>query len=259
MEHRDEYPVTGLILAYAVAAVAAVRGLWSPCGLSMVTALNPMSERARGHRYGATVTWYVVGALGGGAVLGLGCAVCALAVAHLHLRAATVAAVVLLAALAAWVSDSDLVGWSLPLHPRQVNEEWITRYRRWIYAAGFGAQIGTGFATYIMSAVVYLAAALAVMTGAPGGAFAVCVTFGLVRGLGILCGVSADGPERLRAVHRRLDRHAGASLLACLLAEVVVVGASAWTLVGGALAVPVVAVLVSGTLAPSRWRAVLAR
>src|SRR6185437_1196753 len=151
------------VLAFAVAVVAAIRGLWSPCGLSMVSALNPMSERARSHRYGATVSWYVVGAVGGGALLGLGCALGAFAVGQVDLRAAVVAVLVLLAAVVAWASDSEPIGWSLPLHPRQVNEQWITRYRRWIYAAGFGAQIGTGFATYIMSASVYLMAALAAL------------------------------------------------------------------------------------------------
>ena len=37
-----------LAVALAVAVVAAVRGMWSPCGLSMLSSLNPVSEaRAR--------------------------------------------------------------------------------------------------------------------------------------------------------------------------------------------------------------------
>jgi len=39
--------------------VAAARGLWSPCGMSMLSSLNPVSERARGHRFWATACWYV--------------------------------------------------------------------------------------------------------------------------------------------------------------------------------------------------------
>lgn len=241
-------------LALAVAAVAAVRGLWSPCGLSMVSALNPVSERARGHRYAGTAAWYVAGAVVGGAVLGLGSAVGALAVRALHLHTVVVAVLVLLAAAVAWLSDSDLVGWTLPIHPRQVNEEWITRYRRWIYAAGFGVQIGSGFTTYIMSASVYLTAALAVLTGSPAGALAVGVTFGLVRGVGILGSATATSPERLRELHRRLDRHARTSLTACLVIEVATAGVAGWALAGPALAVPVALALAVLSPAPVRPR-----
>ena len=131
-----------LVLAFTVAAVAAVRGLWSPCGLSMVSALNPMSERARGHRYPLTALWYVAGAVAGGAVLGAGCALGASAVGRLPLTADGTALLVLGCAVIAFVSDVPALSWHLPGHPRQVNEQWIGRYRRWIYAAGFGAQIG---------------------------------------------------------------------------------------------------------------------
>ncbi len=53
-------------------AAAAARGTWSPCGLSMVSAINPFSEVSRGHRYVVTVLWFVAGAVVGGALLGLG-------------------------------------------------------------------------------------------------------------------------------------------------------------------------------------------
>lgn len=221
-----------LVLAFAVAVVAAVRGLWSPCGLSMVSALNPMSERARGHRYPVTALWYVAGALAGGAVLGAGCALGAFAVARLSLAATVTALLVLGCALVAFVSDAPAVPWQLPEHPRQVNEQWLGRYRRWIYAAGFGAQIGTGFATYIMTAAVYLTAALAVLTGRPGAAFAVGLGFGLVRGLGVLACAGVRTPDALRALHRRLDRWGGRALTGCLVAEAGVVAAATWR-VGG--------------------------
>ena len=50
---------------------AAVRSTWSPCGLSMLSTITPFGERGRGHAYRATATWFVVGAAGGGATLGL--------------------------------------------------------------------------------------------------------------------------------------------------------------------------------------------
>jgi len=47
--------LTVLIVApVAVALAAAVRSTWSPCGLSMLSTVTPVAERARGHRYGAT-------------------------------------------------------------------------------------------------------------------------------------------------------------------------------------------------------------
>jgi hypothetical protein len=36
--------MTLLIVALATAAGAAMRGMWSPCGLSMLSSLNPVSE-----------------------------------------------------------------------------------------------------------------------------------------------------------------------------------------------------------------------
>jgi len=221
-----------LSLAFAVSVVAAVRGLWSPCGLSMVSALNPMSERARGHRYALTALWYVAGAVVGAAVLGAGCALGAFAVGRFTLTGTGTALLVLGCALLAFVSDLPLVSWHLPEHPRQVNEQWIGRYRRWVYAAGFGVQIGAGFATYIMTAAVYLTAALAVLSGRPAAAFAVGLGFGLVRGLGVLACAPVRTPDALRALHHRLDRWAARSLGGCLVAEAGVVTAAAWLLVG---------------------------
>ena len=58
------------VIAATVAVVAATRSLWSPCGLSMLSTLNPVSERGRGHRYPLTAAWFLVGALTGGALLG---------------------------------------------------------------------------------------------------------------------------------------------------------------------------------------------
>jgi MFS family permease len=240
-------------LAAATAVVAGLRGLWSPCGLSMVSALNPMAERGRGHRYGVTVAWYVAGAVAGGALLGGACAGLAAGVAAVGTPAPVRVAVAVAAALLAAASDSRAVPWRLPTHPRQVNERWIGRYRRWIYAAGFGVQIGTGFATYVMSATVYLAAALAALTGRPGPALLVGVGFGLVRGLGILAGAPAGRPDRLAAAHRRLDAWAGRSLAACAGASALVAAVAAAALGGPLAGAGVVAAAAGGPAAVRGW------
>lgn len=136
-------PVVGATVL-VLAAVAAARGTWSPCGLSMISAINPFSERSRGHRYWVTVLWFSVGAVAGGALLGGIGALGALAVHAAGLPTALMCAVAAACCLLAAAGDTDALPVRLPLIPRQVNERWLAGYRRWFYAAGFGAQIGFG-------------------------------------------------------------------------------------------------------------------
>lgn len=225
-----------VVLLFTLAAVAAVRGMWSPCGLSMLSTLNPVSERARGHRFWVTACWYVVGAVVGGVLLGLGCALLALGFAGFDAPSSVAWTAALSGALVAVLSDARIGGWTLPLHPRQVDERWVDRYRRWLYASGYGVQIGTGFATYIMTAGVYLVALLAALTGSPLQAFAGGIAFGLVRGLGILATARARTPESLLAVIRRIDAWAGPSALLAAGACAVVGVIAAWQLSGVVLA-----------------------
>jgi MFS family permease len=241
------------VLALVVACVAAVRGAWSPCGLSVLSSLNPVSERARGHRFRVTAAWYVAGAAVGGALLGAACAVPAAVVGRLGLPGPFTWATALAGAVVAVVSDSRVLGWSLPDHPRQLDERWLVTYRRWIYAGGFGVQIGTGFATYIMTAAVYLTALLAVLTGSPTTALAVGLLFGTVRGLTVLVAAPATTPGRLRALLARVDRFDATSLLVAMVAcaAVAVVAAG---LLGGAVAAGATAAGL-GSLLGARGRA----
>jgi hypothetical protein len=221
-----------LVLLLVVAAVAAVRGLWSPCGLSMLSALNPVAERARGHRFGSTACWYIAGSVAGGALLGAGCAAGAFAVERLGPSDSVVWTAVLVGGSVAALSDARIGGWSLPVHPRQVNVRWLTAYRRWIYAGGFGVQIGTGFATYIMTAAVYLTALVAVLSGAPVVALVGGVMFGLVRGMCIAVAAPARDPDRLAALLTRVESLAGASAIAAGFTCAGVAVVAGW-LVGG--------------------------
>jgi multisubunit Na+/H+ antiporter MnhB subunit len=233
-------------LLLLTAVVAAARGLWSPCGLSMLSSLNPVSEAGRGHRFPVTAAWYVAGAAIGGAVLGAACAGGAALVGRADPAATTVWTAALIAAVVAVVSDSRVAGWSLPEHPRQVDERWLRTYRRWIYAGGYGVQIGTGFATYIMTAAVYLVAGLAALTGDPGQALAAGVVFGAVRGLAIVVAGRARSAEALRDLLARVDAWAAASLALACAVEVSVAAVAAWSLAGPA---PALAVTLAGAAA----------
>jgi hypothetical protein len=205
-----------------VAVAAAGRSTWSPCGLSMLSTITPFSERSRGHRYPVTAAWFVLGATLGGLTLGAATAVLALAVSGLGLGdhpGAVAGAGAAAALVAAWI-DGGVFGEVLPLIRRQVDDRWLGRYRAWVYAGGFGWQVGVGIATYLMTAGVVLAAVLGALTASVGGALAICGVFGLARGLTVLLTAAASDPTRLRALHARLDRVGPSVRLAVIGVEV---------------------------------------
>ena len=194
------------VTAAVVALGAATRGVWSPCGLSMLTSINPVSERGRNHRFGVTAAWFIVGGVLGGATLGLGSVILALVVRStgigLEARLMTGAALAVLAVLL----DLGLVGVTMPVIRRQVNERWLDEFRGWFSGVGFGWQIGVGVATYVMTAAVGLLVVLGALTAQPIIAMAICVLFGLVRGSWVLLTARVRTPDALRSLLSRLDR-----------------------------------------------------
>ena len=55
----------------------------------------------------------------------------------------------------------------VPSMRRQVDEDWLSRYRRWVYATGFGWQLGTGVTTIVTSRVTYALLVLLWLVGLP--------------------------------------------------------------------------------------------
>ncbi|MDQ1738843.1 MAG: hypothetical protein QOE53_495 [Pseudonocardiales bacterium] len=226
--------MTGALAAGAllIAAVSGARGTWSPCGLSMISAINPLSERSRGNRYWLTAGWFVFGSVLGGVALGAAGGLLAVLLRPLADHRAVGSWIGVLACLVVLAADRRLAGFQLPLHPRQVNELWLTRYRRWLYAAGFGVQIGVGFATYIMTAATYLVVVLAALTGSPALALATGTVFGLARGLAVLLSARCRTGAALRQLHLRLSTLEPASLRAVILIEALVAGGLAYAAAG---------------------------
>jgi hypothetical protein len=192
-----------VVATIAVTLAAAVRSTWSPCGLSMLASITPLSEVGRGHRFRTTALWYVAGSLIGGATLGLCIAALTGAVDALPLGQRAGILIALAASAVAVLSDTRLGGFHLPVHHRQVNERWLDRFRPWVYGAGFGWQIGSGLTTYIMTSAVYLMIVLSALTGHPWFGVVVGVLFGLVRGLSVCLGRHITSSEALTAFHRR--------------------------------------------------------
>ncbi|HWE55615.1 MAG TPA: hypothetical protein VG435_08880 [Acidimicrobiales bacterium] len=187
-------------LAALVAVGAAARSTWSPCGLSMLSSITPFSERSRGHRYWATAGWFLAGSVVGGLTLGALGAVLALVVGHSMLVAAAVCVAV------AGLVDAGALGPVLPLIRRQVNDRWLSTYRPWVYASGFGWQIGSGLATYLMTAGVVVVPLLGALSGRWPAALLLGGLFGLARGSTVFLTAGASSPDRLRSIHARLDR-----------------------------------------------------
>lgn len=229
----------------SLAALAALRSTWSPCGLSMLSTLTPLAEAGRGRHWRTTAGWFVTGAAVGGTALGLVGALAAGAVRALSLTEAETAALAVGAALLAAGFDAGLLSPRLPHHRRQVNELWLDQFRGWVYGAGFGIQIGAGLATYIMTAGVYLVVVLGALGASPLAALAAGTWFGTLRGLAVLAAAPVRSTDRLVALHAAMDRWAepvrrivlgGHVIAAAVLAAWTERPVVAWLAIAGAVA-----------------------
>jgi hypothetical protein len=196
---------TVLFLGVVVACAAAVRSTWSPCGQSMLSQLTPVGEASRGYRYRTTATWFVLGALVGGATLGALMAGLAAGVSAIGASSTALLAVAAGVAALGAVVDSGVLGFGPPFFKRQVNEYWLAKYRAWVYGSGFGWQIGAGVTTYIMTAAVFVTIGFGALTAGPLRALVLGVCFGLVRGLAVLLTARTRTTDQLFALHRRFD------------------------------------------------------
>ncbi len=133
-----------LALGVVVALAAALRGTWSPCGQSMLSQITPIGEASRGNRYRTTARWYLAGSVLGGLTLGAVMALLAGVVHALELSTTAALAMAAGAALLGAIVDSGVLGFAPPFFLRQVNEDWLGKYRAWFYGSGFGWQVGCG-------------------------------------------------------------------------------------------------------------------
>jgi MFS family permease len=192
------------VLAFVVAGSAAVYSTWSPCGLSMLSQLTPVAERARGNRFRVSSAWFMLGALTGGATLGAGVAGLTAVVRAIEFPSEVAAAAAALVALSAAALDARVLPWAPPFFRRQVNEDWLTSYRSWVYGLGFGWQIGAGITTYVMTSAVFVLIALGALSASPWIAFAAAMTFAIVRGLAVFASAFCSTYEELLSFHRRM-------------------------------------------------------
>jgi sulfite exporter TauE/SafE len=168
----------------------------------MLGSITWLGESGRNARWWVTVTWFGVGAVGAGALVGwlMGWFGAALSGAAGPREAAAALALLAVAGIAA---DLRLGGLRLPTVRRQVDDRWLNRYRGWVYGVGFGFQLGLGVVTVVTTSAVYLALAAAVLSGSPAAGAMIGAVFGAVRWLSVLPG----GRVRRSADLVRMDGH----------------------------------------------------
>jgi sulfite exporter TauE/SafE len=185
----------------------------------MLGSITPLGERSRGRRWGATVTAFAIGAVGAGAALGgvLGAA------GSLVPASRTVRLEALAVVLVAAVLVDVLPGVRAPGPRRQVNEEWLGRYRGWVIGVGFGVQLGLGVTTIVSTAAVYATGAAALLAGsAPAGAL-VGGAFGAARAATLVPSGRVREPRALAVLDRRLEAWERPARVAAIAAQAALV------------------------------------
>ena len=201
----------------------------------MLASINPLGERSRNRRWWVTYAWFVAGSVGAGALLGalLG-AIGAGLFALVDPSTTAIAVVAVVLGLVALAFELHVGGLPLPTVRRQVDEDWIPRYRAWVYAGGFGFQLGLGVVTVVTSVTVYLTWAFALLTGSVWGGLLIGVVFGIGRALPVLLVARADTPGRLRTALQRFSRGAPAARRVATLATALVPVVALALALGGA-------------------------
>lgn len=164
----------------------------------MLTSINPLGERARRQSFAVTAVSYHLGSVAGAILVAV--------TLMLAGRAVPPVPAWLLGSLAIVAAVIEWRRWKVPSVSRQVDENWLPRFRGWVYGLGFGFQLGLGVVTIITSASMYLY--LLGLLALPGWTEAIVVglVFGLARALGLVLVSRAADPGTLRTVMRDLHQ-----------------------------------------------------
>ena len=214
--------------ALVIALAAAVRSTWSPCGWSMLSQITPVAEAGRQQRFARTAAWFILGSVLGGLTLGVAIALGAAAVSVAGLGSHAALVLVVAFAVVSAAVDARVLGFAPPFLRRQVNEDWLSNYRSWVYGGGFGWQIGAGVTTYVMTEAVPLMIVLGVISARPWAGLLIGGVFGLVRGLAVLLGAPIRTFPALLEFHRGFERWAEPVRQIVIGVQVAVAAIAAW-------------------------------
>lgn len=190
----------------------------------MLGSITPLGERGHARRWSATVTHYVLGSVLGGALVGGAAGLLGAGLSTLGAEPSGRAVLVVLAGLCSIgvLLDLGVGGLRLPTVHRQVNEDWLVRYRGWVIGAGFGFQLGFGVVTIVTTATVYVMLAASLLSGSVAVGLLLGVVFGFARALPLLAARRVTTAPRLRDQHLRLSRWAPRVHASAIAVQVVV-------------------------------------
>jgi len=182
----------------------------------MLASITPLGEWGRHNSWHRTVTAHVLGSTAAALALGAALGAVGQTAGTQHADAWRLAALALVLAAALAV---ELSGRRLPGPQRQVDERWLDEYRGWVYGVGYGAQLGLGLTTVVVSGAIYLVLAAALLCGSAFLGATIVGIFGFVRGVTVLSTARVDSPERLRQLHARVSASATPVARAALVLE----------------------------------------
>ena len=171
----------------------------------MLSSISPFGERSRDSCWWLTATAYLIGSIAGGATTG---AVFG-ALGDLSSIDGTVGLTLLAtAAVVGLAADTGVGRLAVPSMQRQVNEDWLTTYRGWVYGIGFGYQLGLGIATIVTTSTVWLMWVAAFGRGSWLVGLALGALFGLARGALIFATARIQEPAHLRRLFKTIASNA---------------------------------------------------
>lgn len=170
----------------------------------MLTSITPLGERSRGMSWLITVVWFTIASVLGGAAIGG-----AFGVAGAELPRSAMGPLLLVTsfgAIAGSLADARRFGLHVPTLKRQVNDQWLYRYRGWAYGTGFGFQLGVGVVTVVNTSLVYVMLLLCALTASVTDGALVGGVSGVVRALILLQVADVRTFADLVVVDRRQER-----------------------------------------------------
>jgi hypothetical protein len=186
----------------------------------MLASITPLGERSRGFSWWLTASAFMIGAVAAGTLAGAAAG----AAGSLPPGGTWRSGAALGVLLVALGFDATPLGRRLPSTRRQVNEDWMARYRGWVYGGAFGTQLGVGLATVVTSAAIYAAALGALLCGTVGAGAVVGAAFGLTRALTLLPAATARDASGLVRLHGQLARLRSPAGWLVVVAEAVAIG-----------------------------------
>lgn len=186
----------------------------------MLTSITPLGERSRGFSWPVTAAWFAAGAIlagaGAGAVVG--------GIGSLLPAGQWRTGLLVLGVIVAVGFDATPLIERLPSTRRQVNEDWLVRYRGWVYGGAFGAQLGVGLSTIVTSAAIYAAGLGVALCGSITAGAMIGGAFGSTRALSLVPAASVSDHAGLVRIYRRSTRLQAWARRTVVISELAAIG-----------------------------------